>query len=242
MPRPDSLVNFHPQRTRPGRSAPHAAYNPLVTDEDRARGVCTPCHQPAHDDTHAEICAPGGARDRTSPRKKHGMSNLVYLRGELVNTTTHYAELLDLYENRHRYSRDNRMPLTCPQTTRRPDAPTPHQRRDYGPPTTPAKAPAASVISREPESPQHQNLKDYAADACDAWPVTPEYSTGNGTIVDLFVDAPFQFGVEAQFSTLSSPRRQMADNEVNARRCPAAVAALRRTTLAVRCADDPAQR
>ena len=38
------------------------------------------------------------------------MSSLVYLRGELIDTTTHYAELRDLYENRHRY---NRMPLTC---------------------------------------------------------------------------------------------------------------------------------
>ena len=47
-------------------------------------------------------------------------------------------------------------------------------------------------------------MKDYAADACDAYPVIPEYSTGNGTILDLFVDAPFRFGVEAQFSKLST--------------------------------------
>jgi hypothetical protein len=131
------------------------------------------------------------------------MSTLVYLRGEKVNTTTSYDELRDLYENRHRYSRDNRMPLTCIQKhagqmyLRDLDG-------DLWAAHYPGEGSCRIRIGREAESPQHRHMKDYAADACDAYPVIPEYSTGNGTRVDLLVDAPFRFSVEAQFSHITA--------------------------------------
>ena len=43
-----------------------------------------------------------------------GMSSLVYLRGELVDATTQYAELRDLHEDRHRC---NRIPLQCTENS-----------------------------------------------------------------------------------------------------------------------------
>ena len=83
------------------------------------------------------------------------MSNLVYLRGEQVDTTTSYDELRDLYENRHRYNRDNRMPLDL-----RPDTPRPHVPARVNGQLWAAHYPGEGscriLISREAESPQHR--------------------------------------------------------------------------------------
>ena len=110
--------------------------NPLVTDEDRDRGVCTPCHQ-------AGTPRQPNSFPNEVLRKKQGMSNLVTCTANWSTPPPDYDQLRDLYENRRRYNRDNRMPLTCTQ----PHAGQMHLRSstaNCGPPTTPAKAPATS--------------------------------------------------------------------------------------------------
>jgi len=139
------------------------------------------------------------------------MSSLVYLRGELVDTTTQYAELRDLYENRHRY---NRMPLTCTREHRgrmylrlsRTDQnrlEVAHYRGQGG-----QAAPAPSTTN--PEGIPHRTFKGYSARAGESagYTVTPEFKTTpptghRSTRLDLAVQAPTPFGIEAQFSTIT---------------------------------------
>src|SRR6476659_6247079 len=137
------------------------------------------------------------------------MSSLVYLRGELIDTTTHYAELRDLYENRHRY---NRMPLTCTREHRgrmylrlsRTDKnrlEVAHYPGQGGPSCT-------RTIHHEAERIPHRTFKGFSARACESagYTVTPEFKTTppaghRRTRLDLAVQAPTPFGIEAQFST-----------------------------------------
>ena len=139
------------------------------------------------------------------------MSSLVYLRGELVDTTTQYAELRDLYENRHRY---NRMPLTCTREHRgrmylrlsRTDknrVEVAHYPGQGGPGCT-------RTIHHEAERIPHRTFKGYSARACESagYTVTPEFKTTpptghRSTRLDLAVQAPTPFGIEAQFSTIT---------------------------------------
>jgi len=139
------------------------------------------------------------------------MSSLVYLRGELVDTTTQYAELRDLYENRHRY---NRMPLTCTREHRgrmylrlsRTDQnrlEVAHYRGQGG-----QAAPAPSTTN--PEGIPHRTFKGYSARAGESagYTVTPEFKTTpptghRSTRLDLAVQAPTPFGIGAQFSTIT---------------------------------------
>jgi len=139
------------------------------------------------------------------------MSSLVYLRGELVDTTTQYAELRDLYENRHRY---NRMPLTCTREHRgrmylrlsRTDKnrlEVAHYRGQGG-----QAAPAPSTTN--PEGIPHRTFKGYSARAGESagYTVTPEFKTTpptghRSTRLDLAVQAPTPFGIGAQFSTIT---------------------------------------
>ena len=139
------------------------------------------------------------------------MSSLVYLRGELIDTTTHYAELRDLYENRHRY---NRMPLTCTREHRgrmylrlsRTDKnrlEVAHYPGQGGPSCT-------RTIHHEAERIPHRTFKGYSARACESagYTVTPEFKTTppaghRSTRLDPAVQAPTPFGIEAQFSTIT---------------------------------------
>ena len=137
------------------------------------------------------------------------MSSLVYLRGELVDTTTHYADLRDLYENRHRY---NRMPLTCTREHRgrmylrlsRTDKnrlEVAHYPGQGGPGWT-------RTIHHEAERIPHRTFKGYSARGIRRIHVTPEFKTTpptghRSTRLDLAVQAFTPFGIEAQFSTIT---------------------------------------
>jgi hypothetical protein len=135
------------------------------------------------------------------------MSDYARLDGELINLTeldaARYAQIWDLYENHPR--RKTRMPFACikhgsAMTLRRL-----HTGRlilaHY-----PGEGHCQIAISREPEGLQHRNYKRYLHRAAQAagFTVTEEYSTGNRTRLDVAVAAPNPFGLEVQFSPITT--------------------------------------
>jgi hypothetical protein len=175
------------------------------------------------------------------------MSSLVYLRGELVDTTTQYAELRDLYENRHRY---NRMSLTCTREHRgrmylrlsRTDKnrlEVAHYPGQGGPGCT-------RTIHHEAEGIPHRTFKGYSARACESagYTVTPEFKTTpptghRSTRLELAVQAPTPFGIEAQFSTITqrdAKSRTTSSFHAAGRRCGSPAASKSRRRSATRAA------
>lgn len=137
------------------------------------------------------------------------MADWIYLDGVEINcamaTSVQLEALWRLYDNRHRFNRNNRIPIVCANShrgrmylrTNRADK-TRLEAVHYG-----GEGSCKIMIRHESEGVQHLMLKEFAADALDCYPIIREHSTGNGTRLDLFADAPHPFGVEAQFSKIS---------------------------------------
>jgi len=134
------------------------------------------------------------------------VSNQVYFGDATVDlsavTTAQVAALWQLYENHN--PRRGRMPLWCTK----PHGGQMHLRKIRGQ-LWAAHYPGQGTqschtrVSHESEGLPHRHMKDYAGRALQAagYQVTEEFSTGK-TRLDLAVDAPFKFGVEAQFSQI----------------------------------------
>ena len=69
----------------------------------------------------------------------------------------------------------------------------------------PRQSDGCSVRIPGPEGIAHHRVKDYIGGAAQraGYTVTPEYTTSNHTRLDLLIDAPFRFGVEAQISPIT---------------------------------------
>jgi hypothetical protein len=135
------------------------------------------------------------------------VSNQVYFGDVTVDlsavTTAQVAALWHLYENHN--PRRGRMPLWCTK----PHGGQMHLRKIRGQlwaahyPGGGGTQSCTAQVRHESEGLPHRHMKDYAGRALEAagYQVTEEFSTGK-TRLDLAVDAPFKFGVEAQFSQI----------------------------------------
>jgi hypothetical protein len=138
------------------------------------------------------------------------MSTFVHFRDEKVDLKAAsrglLADLWAMYENRRRYRGANRMPLVCTQS---------HAGQMYLKVVDgelwaahyPGQGDGECSVRIGPESDSHRHIKDYAARALEAggYTVQPEFSTGYKiTRLDLAVQAPNRFGVEAQVTPLAA--------------------------------------